>query len=123
MLTELAREAGAELVWASYWRNRANTWIAPRIGLPPLRFVPIPTRLWPRSSPPGQWKAHHVMAWIEQMPFVWLEDDPDIPCYLAEQRDLGQHLVVTVDPSVGLTLDHIGRTKAWLQTLQHQPRR
>src|SRR5262249_55433647 len=31
MLTELAEAAGAELVWASYWRNRANTWVAPRV--------------------------------------------------------------------------------------------
>jgi hypothetical protein len=33
MLLELARASGAELVWATYWRDRANTWIAPRIGL------------------------------------------------------------------------------------------
>ena len=37
MLTELAGAAGAELVWASYWRNRANTWVAPRVG--PRPFV------------------------------------------------------------------------------------
>jgi len=49
MLSELAEAAGAELVWASYWRNRANTWIAPRIGLPSLRFVPIPSRWRPRA--------------------------------------------------------------------------
>src|ERR1700739_1296523 len=32
MLTELANAGGAELVWATYWQNRANTWIAPRVG-------------------------------------------------------------------------------------------
>ena len=37
MLSELAQAAGAELARASYWRGRASTWIAPRIGLPPIR--------------------------------------------------------------------------------------
>jgi hypothetical protein len=50
MLTELAEVAGAELVWASYWRNRANTWVAPRVGLPSLRFAPIPWR-WRAAHP------------------------------------------------------------------------
>ena len=57
MLTELAEAAGAELVWASYWRNRANTWVAPRVGLPSLRFVPIPPRLTSRA------KASAIRSW------------------------------------------------------------
>ena len=69
LLTELARVAGAELVWASYWRNRANTWVAPWVGLPPLRFVPIPRRRRPHTrSSPGTWKACHVAAWVGQTP-------------------------------------------------------
>jgi hypothetical protein len=122
MLMELARETGAELVWGSYWRNRANTWIAPRIGLPPLRFVPIPTPRPSRWSTPGQWKAEQVAAWIGRVPFVWLEDDPSIPGHLAGHRGLGQHLVVSVDPAVGLTHDHVERARTWLKALQSQSR-
>jgi HAD domain in Swiss Army Knife RNA repair proteins len=78
MLTELAGVTGAELVWASYWRNRANTWVAPRVGLPSLRFVPIPPRRRsPTRSTPGSWKARHVALWVGQTPFVWFEDDAD----------------------------------------------
>jgi HAD domain in Swiss Army Knife RNA repair proteins len=63
MLTELAEVADAELVWATYWRNRANTWVAPRVGLPPLRFVPIPShwRAHTRSSL-GSWEG--VPQWL-----------------------------------------------------------
>jgi hypothetical protein len=107
MLTDLARETGAELVWGSYWRNRANTWIGPRIGLPPLRFVPIPTPRPSRWTTPGRWKAEQVAAWIGQVPFVWRRR-PVFPVILRAARS-GQHLVVTVDPGVGLTHDHVER--------------
>jgi hypothetical protein len=122
MLSELAEAAGAELVWASYWRNRANTWIAPRIGLPSLRFVPIPSRWTSRArSSLGQWKALHVAAWIGQTPFVWFEDDPNVPSCLTQQPGLGRHLTVTVDPAIGLTRRHIEQARRWLDDLRAHP--
>ena len=119
MLTELADATGAELVWASYWQDRANTWIAPRVGLPSLRYVPIPTR-WTRLArpAPGPWKARHVAAWVGQTPFVWLEDDPNVTGCLAHEPDLGQHLVVKIDPALGLTQHHLEQARAWLGHLR-----
>ncbi|HZO70433.1 MAG TPA: HAD domain-containing protein [Kribbellaceae bacterium] len=120
MLTGLAEAVGAELVWATYWRNRANTWVAPRVGLPALRFVPIPTRFrFRRRSSPARWKAQHVAAWIGSTPFVWFEDDPEIPAMLAATAGIGRHLVVTVDPARGLTRDHIESARAWLLDFAH----
>ena len=119
MLTELAKVAGAELVWASSWRNRANTWVAPRVGLPPLRFVPIPRRWRPRTRPsPGSWKACHVAVWIGQRPFVWFEDDADAVSRLARQPGLGRHLMVKVDPVTGLTDSHVEQARTWLGDLR-----
>jgi hypothetical protein len=119
VLTELAGATGADLVWASYWRHRANTWIAPRVGLPSLRFVPIPARWRSRiRSSPGCWKAYHVAAWIGQTPFVWLEDDPNVADCLAGQPGLGPHLVIKVDPAIGLTHYHVEQAQAWLDSLR-----
>jgi hypothetical protein len=119
MLSELAAAANAELVWASYWRGRANTWIAPRIGLPSIRHVPIPSRGRRRArSSLGTWKAAHVAAWIGQAPFVWFEDEPDVPGYLARQPGLGGHLIVTIDPATGLTRHHVAQARAWLGDLR-----
>jgi len=118
MLTELAEAAGAELVWASYWRNRANTWVAPRVGLPSLRFVPIPPRRRSRTrSSLGNWKARHVAAWVGPRPFVWFEDDLDAASHLARQPGLGRHLLVKVDPVTGLTVSHVEQARAWLDNL------
>jgi len=124
MLIELADQTGAELVWATYWRNRANTWVAPRIGLPPLRFVPIPRRhkIGAGRSSLGSWKARHVAAWAGPRPFVWLEDDADAVSRISEQPGLGQHLVVKVDPLIGLTAEHVQQAQAWLDSLRRCPR-
>jgi hypothetical protein len=115
MLSELADATGSELVWATYWRARANRWIAPRVGLPSLRFVNIPTRarLW---SPPGLalWKARHVAAWVGKSTFVWFEDDPEVVRCLAREPNLGNHLLITVDPATGLTERHIMEARAFL---------
>jgi len=123
MLEELAEVTGAELVWASYWKARANTWIAPRIGLPSLRFVPIPTRwgnAWRLQArpAPGRWKARHVAAWTGQTPFVWLEDDASVASSLSEEPGLGRHLVVRVDPAIGLTEQHVAKARTWLTSLR-----
>jgi HAD domain in Swiss Army Knife RNA repair proteins len=118
MLTGLAEAAGAELVWASHWQKRANTWIAPRIGLPSLRHVPIPGRRSPHTGASlGSWKACHVAAWVGQRPFVWFEDDAEAVACLARQPGLGRHLVVEVDPVIGLTSSHVEQARAWLDDL------
>jgi HAD domain in Swiss Army Knife RNA repair proteins len=122
MLTELAEATGAELMWASYWRNRANRWVAPRVGLPPLRHVPIPTRFRPRGRvAPAEWKARHVAEWMGRTPFVWLEDDPIIPELLADRPEPAPHLIVTTDPATGLACHHIERARTWLLELGRHP--
>jgi hypothetical protein len=119
MLSQLSEAANADLVWATYWGSRANIWIAPRIGLPSIRHIPIPSRWSPRArSSLGKWKAAHVAAWIGQTPFVWFEDDPGVPDYLAQRSGLGQHLIVTVNPATGLMRHHLEQAEIWLTDLR-----
>ncbi|WP_067469786.1 HAD domain-containing protein [Actinomadura macra] len=114
-LLELAESTGAELAWASYWCHNANEWIAPRIGLPELPFVPIPQ--FPgieagRSL--GSWKARHVAAWAEGRPFVWFEDEPDATDCIAGEPEVADHLLVKIDPLIGLTGRHLELAASWL---------
>jgi hypothetical protein len=114
LLRRLAADTGAELVWASYWCDEANDWIGPRVGLPRLPYVPIAGRPHDSELSLGAWKARHVAAWAGQRPFVWFEDEPDVTdCLTAEQR-IGAHLLIPVDPRVGLTEEHLDEARAWL---------
>ncbi|NKZ03412.1 HAD domain-containing protein [Actinomadura latina] len=115
-LLELAESTGAELAWASYWCDHANEWIAPRVGLPELPFVPIPR--FPGSEEGrtlGAWKARHVAAWAEGRPFVWFEDEPDATECIAGEPNVADHLLVEIDPLTGLTDDHLDIAATWLR--------
>lgn len=114
MLQELAAVASAELVWATYWRDQANEWISPRVGLPQMPHVPIPRRPLESELSLGAWKARHVALWAQDIPFVWFEDEPDAAESLAQKVGLGEYLLIAVDPQQGLTEDHINQARTWL---------
>ncbi|MCW2902873.1 MAG: hypothetical protein JWO67_5138 [Streptosporangiaceae bacterium] len=113
-LRRLTADTGTELVWASYWCAHANDWIAPRLGLPALPYVPIPPRPHGSELSLGAWKARNVALWAGKRPFVWFEDEPDVTDCLLTEQGLGEHLLVSVDPLIGLTEDHLDRARAWL---------
>ncbi|WP_067488050.1 HAD domain-containing protein [Actinomadura hibisca] len=118
MLRELAEETGAELAWASYWCDNANEWIAPRVGLPQLPFVPIPRFPgYEEGGTLGSWKARHVASWVAGRPFVWFEDEPDATDCIAAEEGVGDHLLVSTDPMVGLTEQDVERAAGWLRSL------
>jgi hypothetical protein len=121
LLRRLIADTRAELVWASYWCGKANDWIGPRLGLPPLPHVPIPQRPHGSELSLGAWKARHVALWAQARPFVWFEDEPDVTECLLTEQDLGEHLLVAVDPLVGLTEDHLDQARAWLGRLGEDP--
>jgi hypothetical protein len=121
MLRTLAAETGAELRWASFWRDSANDWIAPRVGLPRIPHVPIPRIPEDSGLSLGAWKARNVAAWSTDAPFVWFEDEPDAPEFLAAEPDLPEHLLIAVDPLTGLTEDHIDTARTWLRALRAAP--
>jgi hypothetical protein len=116
LLLDLVEATGAELCWATYWCDHANDWISPRIGLPTLPHVPIPRR--PVDADPlptlGEWKVQHVARWAAGRPFVWFEDEPDAAEALKRETDLGDHLLVEIEPVRGLTVAHIALAKEWL---------
>ncbi|GAB3661022.1 HAD domain-containing protein [Actinocorallia lasiicapitis] len=121
MLRELAETTGSELVWASYWCGHANGWIAPRVGLPSMPYVPIPRRPVGGEHTLGEWKVDRVVRWAGARPFVWFEDEPDAAEALAASTGLGPYLLVEIDPVHGLTAEHIERAKDWLDGLSATP--
>ncbi|MFE5299062.1 HAD domain-containing protein [Streptomyces sp. NPDC056632] len=100
---ELRALAGAyELVWATTWKDEANDWIGPHLGLPELPFVD-----WPEmhgAAPGGTfWKTQYILEYAQGRPFAWVDDD--ITSYdraYVERNHLAASLLLHVDPRLGL---------------------
>jgi HAD domain in Swiss Army Knife RNA repair proteins len=109
-LQKLARDTGAELVWATRWNDLANEHVAPLIGLPKLPVIVTPP--YPRP------KAVAVTDYAAGRDLVWFDDEPreiEIAQRLREHNQLF-HGILT-DPKVGLTIEHIDEAREWLAGL------
>lgn len=113
-LLELALMTGSELVWATTWEEYANEWIAPRLGLPRLPVIHVSED---KGSELGEmFKTPHVASYVQGRPFVWFDDcvfKPDGD-YLRDHPDVGDFLLIQVDPYSGLTREHLDIAADWL---------
>ncbi|PZG49838.1 hypothetical protein C1I98_11010 [Spongiactinospora gelatinilytica] len=117
-LLTLAEQTGAELTWCTSWDHDANTAIAPLIGLPELPVCVV--------DQDAKWAAHltadlcfktgTVADYAAGRPFVWFDDYIGLgdARYLADRADVGDYLLITVEPRRGLTLEHLEQARAWL---------
>ncbi|MER5638495.1 HAD domain-containing protein [Kitasatospora sp. NPDC002227] len=109
----LATLAGRfELVWATGWEDQANVFVAPVLNLPPLPVVRFP----PAPFDPAE-KVPAIKALSGDRPAVWVDD-----AHTPEARDWARSrsvptLLVTTDPSRGLTRDMIEGLLAWQASL------
>ena len=108
MLRSLAAE-GAELAWATTWNDEANEAVGPMLGLPPL----------PVAQVKYLEKARTAIPWTGGRPWAWLEDtEHELSSAVRCTRAGVPHLPVLVDPSAGLTEDHVERVREWLVSLR-----
>jgi hypothetical protein len=117
MLLDLAAETDGELWWMTTWDEDANSQIGAQIGLPELPVVPCPRPHGNWRGTVGEWKALCTSRWAETQkdrPFVWFDDEWDIPDHLAKMTSAPHH-VVTVSERTGLTSEHIEQAREWLK--------
>ncbi|MGC5344807.1 hypothetical protein [Streptomyces sp. DT171] len=91
-----------ELVWATTWKEEANEWIGPRIGLPPLPWIEWPAMHAVR--PDGTyWKTRYVVEYAAGRPFAWVDDEITALDreWVAAHHQAGS-LLLRIDPGVGL---------------------
>ncbi|MEU7065022.1 hypothetical protein [Streptomyces sp. NPDC046161] len=111
---ELLALAGAyEMVWATTWKDEANDWIGPPLGLPRLPYVD-----WPQMhgrAPLGTfWKTQYVLEYAAGRPFAWIDDD-----ITAEDREyVDRHhaaraLLLRIDERIGLVGADFEALAAW----------
>ncbi|WP_432025054.1 hypothetical protein [Streptomyces parvus] len=116
-----------ELVWATTWMEDANTWVAPRIGLPPLPVVGLPGS----SGADGavgyeeeeedlrnglHWKTRTLVARAVGQPFVWVDDEitGTDRSWVAVHHP-GPALLHRVEPRRGLQDSDYAVLDAWLR--------
>ncbi|MBW5485700.1 hypothetical protein [Streptomyces bambusae] len=106
-----------ELVWATTWKDEANDWIGPHLGLPRLPYVD-----WPEMhgwAPRGTfWKTQYVLEYAAGRPFAWIDDDvTDLDRAYVDQRHPAHALLRYVDERVGLTGEDFDALARWAQGL------
>ncbi|GHI84455.1 HAD domain-containing protein [Streptomyces xanthophaeus] len=99
----LALADAYELVWATTWKDEANDWIGPHLGLPRLPFIDWPS-MHGRAPHGTFWKTQYVLEYAGTRPFAWIDDDiTDADRAYVDQRHPAHALLRHVDERIGLT--------------------
>jgi hypothetical protein len=120
----LSRRAAAQLdrlaqtfdcIWCTGWEERADEHLPTLLGLP---------RGWPHvtfpdpPAPAAHWKLSGIDALAgRSRPLAWLDDAHDDACRAWAAARPGPTLLVSTDPYVGLTEDHVATLVAWAEGL------
>ena len=98
-----------EPVWASAWGEEANRAISPTLGLESWPTIPFPpTPFHPRAKVPA------IGEFVGGRACAWLEDEMTREAYeWAESREAAT-LLVDIDPTKGLTREHVERCLSWV---------
>ena len=106
-----------DLVWATTWIADANEVISPLLGLPDLPVVDWPDTDDQPAHPRLHWKTPALVAWADQRPFVWIDDEiTDTDRRWVQAHHPGPALLHSVDPRRGLTPTDYTAIRAWLAT-------
>ncbi|MCX4694319.1 HAD domain-containing protein [Streptomyces sp. NBC_01408] len=112
----LALAEAYELVWATTWKDEANDWIGPHLGLPRLPYIDWPV-MHGRAPRGTFWKTQYVLEYAAGRPFAWIDDDiTAMDREYVEQRHPAHALLMYVDERIGLTradFDALARWAAW----------
>jgi hypothetical protein len=115
LLLDLASRVGGDLVWATSWRDEANTMIAPVIHLPTLPVIDLP----PGYHAHAAWKYGPVADYADGRPLVWFDDEFADPERSAARCDFEAYrgdlptLLARISPRIGLTAADLDAAVQW----------
>lgn len=106
-----------ELVWGTTWEAEANTYIAPRIGLPHLPVCAFPDG--DDDAPRAVYfKTSDIIAYAAGRPFAWIDDEiTDADREWVAQRHDAPALLHWVDPAIGLEASDFEALAVWAGSL------
>ena len=106
---------GCELVWATTWRDDANSCLAPWLGLPRLPLVD-----WSDADDEGRaglhWKTRAHVSWAAGRGFVWVADEvTEKDRVWVAGHHPGRALVHRVEAQRGLTDGDFALLDEWIR--------
>jgi hypothetical protein len=117
----LSEGAGARLirlartyqcVWCTGWEERAEEHLPHFLGLPG-GWEHISFDL-PRERITVHWKLAAIDTFAgPERALAWVDDDHDDRCVAWAAGRVGPTLLVTTEPAVGLTDEHVARLESW----------
>lgn len=114
----LALADRCELAWCTAWRETANEFIGPLIGLPELPVVPLPDG-WVTLDE-HIWKLPGVESYAAGRALAWFDDEfTPADFEWAEKRTANgaATLLVHIDPVHGIRQADVDRVGEWARTL------
>jgi hypothetical protein len=107
-----------ELAWCTAWRETANQYISPVIGLPELPVVPLPDG-W-QTLTGTHWKWPGVWDYAASRPLAWLDDEftpDDFERAAKRAADGTPTLLVHIDPMHGIRQQNVDAVAEWARTV------
>jgi Swiss Army Knife RNA repair-like protein len=103
-----------DLVWCSGWEDKADTYLVHALGLP----ARPPFLTFSASTVQEHWKLAAVDRHAGRRPAAWIDDAFDDSCHAWAEARRAPTLLVTTDPAVGLTGEHVTDLTAWARRLE-----
>jgi hypothetical protein len=105
-----------ELAWCTGWEEKANDYLPLALELP----GPLPHVIFDECDRPASahWKVAGIDAGVDRSrPLAWVDDAHDGRCTAWARARSAPTLLVTTDPAVGLTSEHVRRLQDWAKGL------
>ncbi|MFE0581247.1 hypothetical protein [Streptomyces sp. NPDC058874] len=102
-----------ELVWATTWKDEANDWIGPLLGLPRLPFVDWPV-MHGRAPAGTFWKTQYILEYAGERPFAWIDDDiTAMDREWVDRHHPARTLLMRIDEQIGLAREDFDALANW----------
>ncbi|MGH2958380.1 MAG: HAD domain-containing protein [Solirubrobacterales bacterium] len=101
-----------ESVWATGWGERANEHLVLMLGMPDELEV-IEFAVAPSTDGSGHWKLDSLTERAGTRPSAWIDDGHNEACERWAAERVEPTLLVSTDPYVGLTDEHVKELIAW----------
>lgn len=107
-----------DLAWGTWWEDRANSILAPFLGIPALPVCNFSDgQFWTNETV----KLPSIKAFVGDRPAAWIDDDmgEDVFAWAEERNAMGiPTLVVKTDPYVGITEYHVAKLRDFSLAVQ-----